>query len=123
MEFMMRAYQGLGRASIKTDLEELKATESRGVEARPEDRTRDRRQALRSSGRPKKRSQGYGGSRQKLAAASGRLNRRAVPALRKGRSRRGYGKTPGNDIGGRSKRQELRLGNKEAFYEFLGQTL
>jgi hypothetical protein len=35
----------------------------------------------------------------------------------------GSGKTPGNGIGGRSRRQELRLGSKEAFYEALGQTL
>jgi hypothetical protein len=110
----MRDCQGPGRAEIKTDLEEMKVTESRFVAANPEDRSRDRLLVLRSRGRQKRRS-----SRQKLAAVRGRLTRRAVPALHKGRIRRGSG----NDIGGRNKKQELRLGSTEAFYVALGQTL
>jgi hypothetical protein len=47
------------------------------------------------------RNQGDGGSRQKLAAIPRRLTGRAVPALRKGRSRKGSGKTPGNGSRGR----------------------
>jgi hypothetical protein len=74
-ELMMRACQGLERAEIKTDVEEIKATESRGVAARPDDRSRDRCVALRSRGQPKKQSQSAGGSRQNLAAASEQLNR------------------------------------------------
>jgi hypothetical protein len=48
-----------------------------------EDRYGDRRLIVRRHGRPKKRTQGHGGSRQKLAAACRRLTRHAVPASRK----------------------------------------
>jgi hypothetical protein len=40
----------------------------------------------------KKRTEGDGGSWQKLTATRGRLNRRAVPATRKGHGRQGPGK-------------------------------
>jgi hypothetical protein len=70
----------------------------------------------------KKWIQGDGGSRQKLATSCRWFTRCAIPALRKGHGRRGPGKTPGNGIGGRSRRQELCLGSKETFYVVLGQT-
>jgi hypothetical protein len=88
-----------------------------------EDRYGDRRLTVGRRGRPEKWAQGDGGSRQKLAPARGRLTHRAIPALRKGRSRRGPGKTTGNGIRGRSERQQLPLGWKESFYEALGQTI
>jgi hypothetical protein len=84
--------------------------------------SRNRRLAVRRRGLQKKRYQGVGGSRQKSGAAHGRLIRRVVPALHKGRGRRGPGNTPGNRIRGRSRIQELCLGSKETIYETLGQT-
>jgi hypothetical protein len=51
-----------------------------------EDRYGDRHLAVWHRRQPKKRTQRDGGSRQKLAAARGRLTRPAVPARRKGRS-------------------------------------
>jgi hypothetical protein len=78
--------------------------------------------AVRRCGRPKKRTQGDGGSLQKLAVARGRLTRRAVPAWRRGRSRRGPGKTTGNGMTGQSRRLELRLGSRKILYEARGQT-
>jgi hypothetical protein len=114
------------KTAVETDLDEVKATD---LEATPEetgavaerqeirkeepameaigaleDRCGDRHLAVRRCGRPKKRTQGDGESRQKLAVACGQLARRTVPALRKGRSRRGPGKTTGNGIRGRSTR-------------------
>jgi hypothetical protein len=50
--------------------------------------------------------------------ARGRLTRRTVPALRKGRSRMGPGKTTSNG----SRRLEIRLGSKKTFYKTLAQT-
>jgi hypothetical protein len=43
------------------------------------DRSKDRRQAIRRRGRPKKRAQGNNGSQQKSAAANRRFTRLAVP--------------------------------------------
>jgi hypothetical protein len=54
-----------------------------------EDRYGNRHLAVGSHRQPKKRIQGDGGSRQKLAAARGSLSRRTVPVRRKGRSRKG----------------------------------
>jgi hypothetical protein len=84
-----------------------------------EDRYGDQRPAVRRRGWPKKWTHGDGGSRQIMAAALGRFTRRAVPALRQGRSRRGPGEKTGKGTRGRSGRQELRQGNKETFYEAL----
>jgi hypothetical protein len=47
----------------------------------------------------------------------------AIPALCKGCSCRGPGKTPSNDIKGRNRRQELHLGSMKILYEALGQEL
>jgi hypothetical protein len=47
---------------------------------------KDRRLAVRRHGRPRKRTQGDGGSRQKSAAARRRMARRAVPARRQDRT-------------------------------------
>jgi hypothetical protein len=52
----------------------------------------DRHPAVGRRRQPKKRTQDDGGSRQKLAAARGRLTRRAVRAPRKGHGRQGPGK-------------------------------
>jgi hypothetical protein len=79
-----------------------------------EDRHGDQRLAVRCRGRPKKRTQDGSGPRQKLAAAQVRLTRRAIPALRKGRSHREPDQTT------RPRRQELRLESKEMLYEALG---
>jgi hypothetical protein len=49
-----------------------------------EDRYGDRHLAAWRRRQPKKRTQGDGGSRQKLTAARGRLIRRAIPSPRKG---------------------------------------
>jgi hypothetical protein len=49
-----------------------------------EDRYGDRHLAVRHRRKPKKRTQGNGGSRKKLAAARRRMTHRAVPAWRKG---------------------------------------
>jgi hypothetical protein len=87
-----------------------------------EDRYRDRRLAARLQGRAKKRTQDDSGSQQKLVSPRGRLTRRAVPALRKGPSRRGAGKTTGNGIRRRSRRQGLRLGSNKTLCEAGGQT-
>jgi hypothetical protein len=57
-----------------------------------EDLYGDRNLPIGSHRQLKKRTHGDGGSRQKLAAAKGRLTRRAVPAPRKGHSRQGSGK-------------------------------
>jgi hypothetical protein len=78
--------------------------------------------AVRRLGRPQKRTQGDGGSQQNLVAARGRLTRRAVPALRKGPSRRGPGKTTSSGIRGQRRRHELRLGSKKTLHEALGKT-
>jgi hypothetical protein len=85
------------------------------------DRYGDRHLAVGCRRNLKKRTQGDGGSRQKLAAAPGRLTRRVVPALRKGRSRKGPGKTHDNGSIGRSRRQ-LRLESKKILHETLRQT-
>jgi hypothetical protein len=87
-----------------------------------EGRNGDWRLAAMRRGRQEKRTQGDGRSRQKLAATRGRLTRRAVPALRKGRRRR-PGKTTGNGITERSRRQQLRLASEMAFNKTLGQPL
>jgi hypothetical protein len=68
---------------------------------------------------PKKRIQGDGGSRKKLAAARRKLSRRAVPVWRKGRchkgptveKRRRKGPECNNGIKDRCARQQLRLRN------------
>jgi hypothetical protein len=65
--------------------------------------------------------EGWYGDRHLGKRRFGRLTCDAVPALRKGRGRRGLGKTPG--IRGWSSRQELRLGSKGSFFEALRQTL
>jgi hypothetical protein len=91
-----------------------------------EDRSRDRRLAVRRRGRPEKRTQGDCGSRQKLAAAPGRLTHRALPACRKGRShkrpmvekRRWEGPKCINGL-----KDQLRLGGKKAFNKTIRQTL
>jgi hypothetical protein len=49
---------------------------------------------------PEKRTQGDSGSWQKLAAAQGQLTRHTIPALQKGCSHRGQGKTTVNSIRG-----------------------
>jgi hypothetical protein len=82
-----------------------------------EDLYGDRCLAVRPRGQPKKRTQGDGGPRQKLTATRARLGCRVIPALHKGHSPRGSGKTPGNG------RQELRLGSKRNVNEALRQTL
>jgi hypothetical protein len=56
------------------------------------DRYGDRHLAVGLCRQPKKRTQGDAGSRQKLAAARGRMSRRAVPASRMGHGRRGTGR-------------------------------
>jgi hypothetical protein len=96
-------------AESKTDLEEMDATD---VEANPEemkslaehlevpkegaavetigaleDRQGDRHLAVERRRLPKKRTQGDGGSRKKLAVACRQMSRRAVPAWRKQRDR------------------------------------
>jgi hypothetical protein len=53
------------------------------------DRHENRYLAVGRRPQPKKRTQGDGGSWQKLAAARGRLARRAIPAPRKGHGRQG----------------------------------
>jgi hypothetical protein len=112
----------------------------------------DRHLAVEGRGKPKKRTQGDGGSRKKLAAARRGMTRRVVPARRKGRGHKGPAvekrgrkgqecnngirnrgarrqlrlrkeRTTGNGISGRSRRQELRLGSVKTLYEALGQTL
>jgi hypothetical protein len=50
-----------------------------------EDRSRDRHLAVRLHRPTKKRSQGNGGSRQKLATTLGRLTHHAIPALYRSR--------------------------------------
>jgi hypothetical protein len=87
-----------------------------------EDRYGDWHLAVRRCERPKERTQGVGGSRQKLAFAGGRLTRCAIPALHKAHSRKVPGKTTGNGITGRNRRLELRLGSKKTLYENLEQT-
>jgi hypothetical protein len=62
---------------------------------------------------PKNRTQGDAESRKKLASAQGRLTCRAVPALRKGRSTWGPGKTTDANRGR----------SRTTLYEALGQTL
>jgi hypothetical protein len=54
------------------------------------DTLKDRYLAVGRRRQPKKRTQGDGGSWQKLAAARGRLARRAIPAPRKGHGRQGW---------------------------------
>jgi hypothetical protein len=113
------ANQGKVEIKMEACLEETKV-ETIGALA---DRYGDRRLVVRHRGHCTKRTEGDGGSRPKLAPARGRLTSRAVPALRKGRSRWGLGKTTGNGIRGRSRRQELRLGSRKAANDALGQTL
>jgi hypothetical protein len=71
----------------------------------------DRHLAVGYRRQPTKRTHGDGGSRQKSVAA---------PGLWTSRSRSIPGKTPGNGIRGRSRRQQLRLESKGTFYEALG---
>jgi hypothetical protein len=105
-----------------------------------EDRYGARHLAVGHRRQPKKRTQGDGGSRKKLAAARSRMTRRAVPARRKGRGHKGprvekrrqksgpwtmlYAE-PLKD--GRStqqwhKRPRPEMGSNKTFYEALGQT-
>jgi hypothetical protein len=73
--------------------------------------------ALGCRGQPNKRTQGDGGSRQKLAAGRRRLNRRAVPVWRTGRTHKGptfekrrrKGPKCKNGIKDRDARWQLRL--------------
>jgi hypothetical protein len=83
----------------------------------------DRRLVVRRREQLKKRTEVDSGYNQKVAAAQGRLTRRAIPALGKGRNHKGLDKTPGNGIRGRSRRQGLRLESKKTLYEALGLTL
>jgi hypothetical protein len=86
----MEALMGVSISATEACLERKKPTpeETANVTAHPggsngvtrektigatEGRSRDRRQAIRRRGRPKKRTQGDSGSRQKLAAAHRRL--------------------------------------------------
>jgi hypothetical protein len=89
----------------------------------PKDRYGDRHLVVGRRRQPKKRTQGDCGLRYKLVAPRRRLIRRAVLALRKGRCRKGPGKTPANGIRGRSRRQELRVGSKRAFNKTISHTL
>jgi hypothetical protein len=56
-----------------------------------------------------------GGSWKKVSAARGWLTHRAVPAVQKGRIRRGPGKTAGSCTRGQSRRLELHLCSKKMF--------
>jgi hypothetical protein len=95
-----------------------------------EERSRDRCLAVRCRGRPKKRTQGDGGYRQKLAAARRRLTRRASPARRKGRNHKGptvenrqrKGPECNNGISNRGLKEQPRLGSKRAFNKTVRQT-
>jgi hypothetical protein len=79
-----------GKVIIKMEacIEEMKV-ETMGT---LEDRYGDHRLALRRRGRPKKRSQGDGGSQKKLAVVRDRLTDRDIPALRKELIHKGPGK-------------------------------
>jgi hypothetical protein len=108
-----------------------------------EDGYRDQHLAVGRRRQPKKRTQGDGGSRQKLAAARGGLTCRAVPAPRKGR-RQGPGKNNvargvhnggtlemrrlkrpecNSEIKDRGARRHIRLGSKRASNKTVRQTL
>jgi hypothetical protein len=82
-----------------------------------EDRYGERNLAVGCRRQQKKWTKCGSGSRQKMANARGRLTSCVVPALCNGRSRGEPGKTSGNGIRGRSRRQELRLRIKPTFYK------
>jgi hypothetical protein len=88
------------------------------------DLSRDRHLAVWSRGQLKTRTKRDGSSRQECAAAIGRPIRRTVPAMRKGKLRRGpgkkcrsgigrRGKTPGNGVRGRIMKRDRRLRKKK----------